>query len=95
MRTIEFKHKWNSNVVIIVTVSKDLRITDVENFKGVRFPFNKGQILNRSIEIWCCINNYFMDGKDTCPTEKIMGIKVTDIPEGHELRLLFPKKFKK
>jgi len=36
-----------------------------------------------------------MDGQDMTPEEKIMGIKVSDIPPGHELRMLYPHKFRK
>ena len=35
-----------------------------------------------------------MDGKDTCPEKKIMGMRASDIPKGHELRHIFPHKFK-
>jgi hypothetical protein len=28
-----------------------------------------------------------MDGQDMTPEEKIMGIKISDIPPGHELRM--------
>lgn len=95
MKTIEFKGKRNHNLVVRVTYTPDFRITKIENETGIMFPYKEGQILNRSVEVWACFNNFFMDGKDTCPINKVMGIKVTDIPQGHELRLLFPKKFKK
>jgi hypothetical protein len=36
-----------------------------------------------------------MDGKDMSPEKKVMGIKVSDIPLGHELRTLYPGKFRK
>jgi hypothetical protein len=35
-----------------------------------------------------------MDGKDMSE-KKVMGIKVSDIPLGHELRALYPGKFRK
>jgi len=35
-----------------------------------------------------------IDGKDTCPEKKVFGIKVSDIPQGHEFRKLYPNKFK-
>ena len=36
-----------------------------------------------------------MDGKDMCPEEKIFGMRTKDIPKGHELRSLYPNKFRK
>jgi hypothetical protein len=35
-----------------------------------------------------------INDEDPCPEEKIFGIKKSHIPKGHELRLLFPGKFK-
>jgi hypothetical protein len=94
-RTVEFKNKRNPNLKIVVTKTPDGRITEIDNKTGIRFPFSIGQVLNRNIEIWCCNNNFLMDGKDTCPEEKIFGIKKSDIPQGHELRMLYPGKFRK
>jgi hypothetical protein len=31
---------------------------------------------------------------DPCPEEKIFGIRKKDIPQGHELRMLYPHKFR-
>ena len=36
-----------------------------------------------------------MDGKDMSPEEKVFGIRTKDIPQGHELRMMFPGKFRK
>jgi hypothetical protein len=33
-----------------------------------------------------------MDGKDMSQKKKVMGIKLSDIPLGHELRTLYPGK---
>jgi hypothetical protein len=35
-----------------------------------------------------------MDQLDPCPEEKIFGIRKKDIPMGHELRFLYPHKFR-
>ena len=79
------------NITVLVSGS---RIEEIENKSGINFPFRKGQIYNRSIETWACTNGFKIDGKDPCPEEKIFGIKKKDIPRGHELRLLFPHKFR-
>lgn len=70
------------------------RITEVENESGVRFPFQVGSIWNRNTEVWACNNNFFLDGEDTCPEEKIFGVRAKDVPVGHEWRTLFPNKFR-
>ena len=91
---IIIKGKRNPNLVIIVKKTRDGRITSIENNTHIRFPFNVGQILNRTLEIWACNNNFTVDGKDTCPEKKVFGMKAKDIPMGHELRSIYPNKFK-
>lgn len=71
------------------------RIDTIDNESGVNFPFSVGQQYTRSIETWACNNGFKMDGKDPCPEEKIFGMRKRDIPPGHELRMLYPSKFKK
>ena len=68
---------------------------EIDNPNGIRFCFSVGQLFNRTAEVWASNNNYLMDGQDMTPEEKIMGIKVSDIPPGHELRMLYPGKFRK
>ncbi len=70
-------------------------IKEVINNTQIRFPFHIGSSWNMSIETWACNNNFKIDGKDPCPEEKIFGIRAKDIPQGHELRLLYPHKFRK
>ena len=70
------------------------RIQSIDNQTGVNFPYSVGQSLTRSIETWACNNGFLIDGKSPCPEEKIFGIRKRDIPRGHELRLLFPHKFR-
>jgi hypothetical protein len=70
------------------------RIQSVENNSGVNFPFKVGQSYTRSIETWACNNGFKMDGKSPCPEEKIFGIRKSLIPKGHELRLMYPHKFR-
>jgi len=93
-RKVVFTSKRNSNLVITIYKSPDGRITKIENETGIRFPFSVGQILSRNIEIWACNNNFYMDGKDTCPEKKIFGIRTKDVPQGHEWRHIFPSKFR-
>jgi len=50
--------------------------------------------MQRNVETWACNNNFYMDDRDTCPEEKIFGVKVSDVPQGHEWRTIFPNKFR-
>jgi len=94
-KVVTFTNKRNPRLVIKVTKGPDGRITDIDNPTGTRFCFSVGQLFNRTAEVWASNNNFLIDGKDTTPEEKIMGIKVSDIPPGHELRMLYPHKFRK
>jgi hypothetical protein len=87
--------KRNPNYKLSVFKTPDGRITRIENPQSVRFPYHVGEIFNRSIEVWACNNNFYIDGKDTCPEEKIFGVRVSDVPQGHEWRLIYPHKFRK
>ena len=68
--------------------------SSIENKSGTMFPFSVGQILNRNIEVWASNNNFLMDGKDTGPEKKIFGVKISDVPKGHEWRHIYPNKFR-
>jgi len=94
---VKFVSKRNRTQAFNVYKTPDGRITRIEkpNHVHVNFPFKVGQLLNRNIETWACNNHFYIDGKDTCPEEKIFGIRKSDIPKGHELRNLFPNKFRK
>jgi hypothetical protein len=70
------------------------RITEITNDAGIRFPYSVGQTANAGMKTWACNNGFKWNGEDPCPEEKIFGIRKKDIPQGHELRLLFPHKFK-
>jgi hypothetical protein len=94
-KEVVFTGTRNPRLVIKIIKSPDGRIKEIDNKTGIRFPFSVGQILNRNVEIWACNNNFLMDGKDMCPEEKIFGIRKKDIPQGHELRLMYPGKFRK
>ena len=92
---IVFKGKRNPNLVIMVKKGPDGRITSIVNKSGIRFPFQIGQLFQRNIETWACNNNFYMNGKDTCPEKKIFGVRASDVPQGHEWRHIYPNKFKK
>lgn len=94
---IELIFKNNRNPRLTFTVYKDRysgRITRIDNEQNIRFPFSVGQMLNRNIETWSSNNNYTINDKDYSPKKKIFGIPVEQIPQGHELRRLYPNKFK-
>lgn len=92
-KTIIFTGKRNVRLVIKV-LTRGGRIISIENGSGIRFPFQEGQLLSRNIEVWACNNNFYMDGKDTCPEKKIFGVRASDVPQGHEWRHIFPNKFR-
>jgi hypothetical protein len=86
--------KRNPNYTLTVFKTPDGRISRIENPQSIRFPYQVGEIFNRSIEVWACNNNFYINGEDTCPEEKVFGIKKKDIPQGHELRRMYPGKFR-
>lgn len=92
-KSITFKHKSNPNLIIEIDCQFG-KIKKIKNDKNFRFPFSIGQSVNRSLEVWACSNNFYMNGEDTCPEKKIFGIKVSDVPKGHEWRYIFPNKFR-
>ena len=94
LQTVIFKNKRRPQITLVVKKTPDGKIVEIENNFNINFPFKVGQVLNRNHEIWACNNYYYVNDKDTCPEEKIMGIRKKDIPLGHELRLLYPNKFK-
>lgn len=103
-KEILFTNKRNSSIIIRVEV-EDSKIKSINYLRRigsneiasepiVRFPFSVGQSISRNIEVWACNNGFYMDGKDTCPEKKIFGIRVSDVPSGHEWRHIFPSKFR-
>lgn len=92
-RSVELQNKRNASLIITFDVIGG-RIQNIVKSNNVRFPYSEGQPYNRGVETWCCNNNYLMDGKDTCPEEKVFGIRKKDIPKGDPLRYIYPNKFK-
>ena len=103
MRNLDLYEDFRPERVMVLTSKRGTNITitslggriqSIENNSGVNFPYSVGQSLTRSIESWACNNGFLIDGESPCPEERIFGIKKSDIPRGHELRLLFPHKFR-
>jgi hypothetical protein len=92
-RKVELVSKRNPNLSITFDIISG-RISNIVNNANIRFPYEEGQPFNRGIETWCCNNNFLLDGRDTCPEEKIFGIRKKDIPKGDPLRSIYPGKFK-
>ena len=103
MEHLEIYENYNNRIITLEAPSRRTikfiieggKIKNIENPFDLRFPYKEGENYTRSIEIWACNNNFTMNGKDMCGEPKIFGIKQNDIPKGHELRTLFPNKFKK
>jgi hypothetical protein len=94
-KTIKFSSKRGRTGEDIIIKVEGGRIKTIENIRNLQFPFKEGQPYNMSIKTWACNNGYNIDGEDPCPEQKIFGIRTKDIPQGHELRMMFPHKFKK
>lgn len=73
---------------------KNGRITSIKNDSGVNFPYVVNQPYNMGMKTWACNNGFTWNGTDPCPEKKIFGVKVKDVPQGHEWRKIFPNKFK-
>ena len=91
-RTIILKSKQGRTITFDVEFGK---IENIENHSGIRFPYHEGTHYNMNIETWCCNNGFTMNGEDMCPEKKVFGMRPKDIPVGHELRSIFPNKFRK
>jgi LAS superfamily LD-carboxypeptidase LdcB len=70
------------------------KIEEIDNEADVRFPFVTGQPITVFMKSWACTNGFKWNGKSPCPEEKVFGIRKKDIPMGHELRMMFPNKFR-
>ena len=90
-KTIELKSPNGQVIILKITGG---RIKSIENKFNLRFPYREGENYTRSIETWACNNRYKIDGKSPCPPKKVFGIDPKHIPQGHELRKIFPNKFK-
>jgi hypothetical protein len=70
------------------------KIEEIVNDDRVPIPFFIGQPVTVFLRGWACSQNYKWNGKSACPDEeKVFGIKKKWIPQGHELRRMYPSKF--
>jgi DNA repair protein RadC len=95
LKKVVFKNKNRPKVVIEVLKTTSGRIVEINNQFKVKFPYRVGQTLDMGHQTWACNNGFFVNDQNTCAEKKIFGIKPSDIPQGHELRMLYPKKFRK
>lgn len=93
-RIIVFTKEISPSIKITIKVSRDGRISKITNERKLKFPYVKGQPFNRGLETWACVNGFLMDGKNMCGEKKVFGVKVSDYPQGHPVRLMYPGKFK-
>lgn len=105
MKHIKLFENWIREEEIILTsrqgreiIVKTLhgKIEEIHNESGERFPFFEGQPVTVFMKGWACSHGFKWNGQDACdPGEKkVFGIKAKHIPQGHELRRLFPNKFR-
>jgi len=94
LKKVIFKSKRRPGMIITVIKTPDGKIVEIDNQANIRFPYNIGQTLDMGHQTWACNNHFLVNDKDTCPEEKVFGIRKSDIPQGHELRLMFPGKFR-
>ena len=103
MENIELYENYSNEKEIILTSRQNRairiivlggRIQSIDNNSGVNFPFRVGQQHTRSIEAWATNNSFSINGVAPKSEKKVFGIRAKDIPSGHELRMLFPGKFK-
>ena len=80
------------------TITMDIQggvFTRVDNQSGCLFPWQVGQPYHRDVETWAERNNFLFDGEDLSKKDqKIFGIRVEDVPQGHPLRFMYPSKFR-
>jgi hypothetical protein len=105
MKYISLYESWHREEEILLTsrqgrnikVSvKHGKIEEIDNASGVPFPFFTGQLVTVFMKGWACNNGFKWNGEDACdPGEKkVFGVKAKYIPQGHELRRIFPNKFR-
>ena len=80
----------------IIVKTKHGKIEEITNDSGVSFPFHAGQPVTVFMKGWACNHGFSWNGKDACdPGEKkVFGVKVKDVPKGHEWRSIWPNKFR-
>jgi hypothetical protein len=105
MKYIKLFESWLREEEIILTSRQGREISiktlhgkieEIDNRANVKFPFFTGQPVTVFMKSWACTNGFKWNGEDACdPGEKkVFGIKTKHIPQGHELRRIFPNKFR-
>lgn len=103
MRYVQLFENWRSEETIVLTSrqGRDITVTarhgkieEIDNQSGVIFPFVTGQLITVFMKSWACNHGFKWNGQSACPEEKVFGIRKKDIPMGHELRTIFPNKFR-
>lgn len=103
MKHIKLYESWNRRATVVLEDRMGKMITlevehgtiqSISNDANIRFPFHVGQPVTVFLKSWACTNKFKIDGKNPCPEEKIYGIRKRDILQGHELRRIFPGKFR-
>ena len=105
MKHIQLYESWGREEEIVLTSQqgrtikievKHGKIEEIENETGTKFPFFTGQPVTVFMKAWACNHGFRWNGESPCdPGEKkVFGIKAKYIPKGHELRHMFPGKFR-
>ena len=105
MRYIKLYENWQREEKITLTsrngqsievITRHGKIDEIINDSEMPFPFHTGQLVTVFLKAWACNHGFKWNGKDACdPGEKkVFGIKAKHIPKGHELRQMFPGKFR-
>ncbi len=104
MKHIQLFESWRREEIItltsrqgrdIIVTTRHGKIEEIDNQSGVPFPFAVDQPITVFMKSWACNHGFKWNGEDPCPEEKVFGIKQSHIPMGHELRRMFPNKFRK
>ena len=102
MKHIKLFEAYNKEDIILTSIQNRTitfsiiagKMKDIDNKAGIRFPFHDGESFNMTVKSWAKNNNFKWNGKSLKDDEKVFGINKKHIPPGHELRRLFPNKFK-
>lgn len=105
LKYLQLFESWMREEVILLTSRqgrkieikvKHGKIEEIDNESGVKFPFFTGQPVTVFMKGWACQHGFKWNGEDPCdPGEKkVFGIKAKHIPRGHELRRIYPGKFR-
>lgn len=105
MQHVKLFESWLREEEIVLTkgrveiriLTRHGKIEEIVNEDGVSVPFFIGQPVTVFMKGWACNHGYMWNGKSACQEgdEKVFGIKKKWIPQGHELRRMYPSKFRR